>query len=77
MLSGDLLQEENHLIQQQILDEEGLTTLLCDVEVIMNDTPVTKISNDHGDLYLLTLNYLLLHRSKLFLPPGIFESNDC
>lgn len=32
------------LMQQQVLDEEGLTTLFC--EAIINDRPITKMSND-------------------------------
>lgn len=65
------------LMQQQTLDEEGLTTLFCEVEAIINDRPITKVSNVPGDLEPLTPNHLLLHKTKPFLPPGVFDPNDC
>ncbi len=60
------------ILHQQTLDEEGLQTLLCEIESIINDRPITKASNDPNDLEPLTLNHLLLLNTKPFIPPGYF-----
>ena len=65
------------LMHQQTLDEEGLNTLLCEVEAIVNDRPITKASNDPLDLEPLTPNHPLLLKTKPFLPPGTFSPDDC
>ncbi|XP_075888907.1 leucine-rich repeat and coiled-coil domain-containing protein 1-like [Nelusetta ayraudi] len=67
----------NALLHQQILDDEGLATLLCEVESIINDRPITKASNDPMDLEPLTPNHLLLLKTKPSLPPGVFSADDC
>lgn len=64
-------------MQQQRLDQEGLTMLFCEVEAIINDRPITTVSNDAGDLEPLTPNHLLLLKSKPFLLPGVFNPSDC
>lgn len=64
-------------MHQQMLDEEGLNTLLCEVEAIINDRPITNASNDPLDLVPLTLNHLLLLKTKPFVPPGTFSQDDC
>ena len=48
------------LIKKQVLDDEGLSTLMCEVEAIVNGRPITKLSDDPRDLEPLTPNYLLL-----------------
>ena len=65
------------LVLEQTLDEEGLTTLLCEVEAIINDRPITKATNDPLDLEPLTPNHLLLLKGKPFLPPGVFTIENC
>ena len=37
------------LTKEQILDDEGLATLLCEVESIVNGRPVTKVSDNRRD----------------------------
>ena len=64
------------LLKTQILDDEGLTTLMCDVELILNARPLTKVSDDSRDLNALTPNHLLLLKSNAVLPPGNFERSD-
>ncbi|KAK3748896.1 hypothetical protein QZH41_002885 [Actinostola sp. cb2023] len=66
----------NALLKEHILDDEGLSTLLCEVESIVDSRPITKTSNDPADLEPLTPNHLLLLRSELNPPPGIFSSDD-
>ena len=64
------------VLNQQVLDDEGLQTLLCEVEAILNDRPITKISDDPMDLEALTPNHLLLLKTKPILPPGLFVKED-
>ncbi|XP_068697188.1 uncharacterized protein [Montipora foliosa] len=64
------------LLKQQILDDEGLSTLMCEVESIVNGRPITKVSDDPKDLHALTPNHLLLLRAGNAIPPGIFSKND-
>ena len=60
----------NSVLHQQSVDDEGLQTFLCEVEAILNDRPITKISDDPHDLEPLTPNHILLMKGKPALPPG-------
>ena len=42
------------LTKEQVLDDEGLNTLMCEVEAIVNGRPITKLSDDPRDLEPLT-----------------------
>ena len=64
------------LLLSQVVEEEGLTTLLCEVESILNSRPLTPASDDPSDSEPLTPNHLLLLRSGPRLPPGTFSSSD-
>ena len=64
------------VLGQQILDDEGLQTLFCEVEAILNDRPLTKVSDDPNDLEALTPNHILLLKGKPIFPPGLFEKSD-
>lgn len=66
----------NATLRQQKLDEEGLHTLLCEAEAIINSRPITKASSDPDDLEALTPNHLLLLKTQPSLPPGLFDSRD-
>ncbi|KAL7880984.1 hypothetical protein SRHO_G00032380 [Serrasalmus rhombeus] len=66
----------NSTLQTQYLDEEGLQTVLCEVESILNSRPITQESTDPNDLEALTPNHLLLLKSNPCLPPGLFQKND-
>lgn len=52
------------VLHQQTLDDEGLHTFLCEVESILNDRPITKVSEDPNDLEPLTPNHLLEEKSN-------------
>lgn len=67
----------NGLMKEQTLDDEGLATLMCEVESIVNSRPITKSSDDPRDLEALTPNHLLLLRGCPNNAPGIFDSADC
>ncbi|XP_056603915.1 uncharacterized protein LOC130420572 [Triplophysa dalaica] len=66
----------NSVLSQQAPDDEGLTTLFCCVESIVNGRPITKLSDDPSDPLPLTPNHLLLLRSGPILPPGAFVKQD-
>lgn len=63
-------------VKEQLLDEEGLHTLLCEAEAIINSKPITKASSDLNDLEALTPNHLLLLKVKPEFPPGVFSKDD-
>ena len=65
------------LLKEQPLDDEGLTTLMCEAEAIINGRPLTKVSDDPRDPEALTPNHLLLLRSGPTLAPGVFSKEDC
>ena len=64
------------LLREQITDDESLSTLMCEVESIMNGRPITTISSDPRDQESLTPNHLLLLRSESSMPPGLFRKED-
>ncbi len=64
------------VLKQQELTEEGIHTLLCEVEAILNSRPLTTVSNDHRDLEPLTPNHILLLKSQPITPPGLFDKTD-
>ena len=57
-------------------DDEGLVTLLCEVESFMNGRPITTVSSDPQDQEPLTPNHLLLLRSESPMSPGLFRRED-
>ena len=66
----------NSVVRQQTLDDESLTTFMCEVENIINSRPLTAVSNDVKDLQPLTPNMLLCLKEEQSLPPGTEDSFD-
>lgn len=66
----------NSTFKVQNLDEEGLHTVICEIEAILNSRPITKASMDLNDLEALTPNHLLLLKTSPSLPPGLFQPAD-
>ena len=64
------------LLREETTDDEGLVTLLCEMESIMNGRPFTTVSSDPQDQEPLTPNHLLLLRSESPMPPGLFRRED-
>ncbi|KAI4889889.1 hypothetical protein NFI96_023911, partial [Prochilodus magdalenae] len=64
------------VVRQQSLDDEGLQTLLCEVESIINGRPITTNTDDPSDLEPLTPNHLLLLKTQPSIPPGVFVKDD-
>ena len=63
-------------LNQQVLTDEGLLTVMCTVENIVNSRPLTKVSSDPRDLNPTTPNHLLVPRTsqesgELFSDPDI------
>jgi len=64
------------LSKEQLVNDETLSTLLCEVERILNDRPLTSLSDHPDDPEPLTPNKLLLLRSNSCLPPDVFKRRD-
>ena len=64
------------LLQEQTTDDEGLATLMCEWESILNNRPLTVVSDDSRNLEPLTPNHLLLLKSDAPMPPGTFQRED-
>jgi hypothetical protein len=47
------------LLKEQVINDEGLHTLMCEVETLMNARPITKVSYDPKEFHSLTPNHLL------------------
>ena len=61
---------------EQTLDDEGISTLMCEVEAIVNGRPITKLSDDPRDMEPLTPNHLLLLRAGPTFPPATLSEQD-
>lgn len=68
----------NALLRKQPLSltDDMLSTLMCEVKNILNSRPLTAVSSDPNDLEALTPNHLLLMRSGVQFPPGLFNKSD-
>jgi hypothetical protein len=66
----------NAIMKEQVLDDEGINTLMCEVEAIVNGRPITKLSDDPRDMEPLTPNHLLLLRAGPTLPPATLSRQD-
>ena len=61
------------LLLEQTIDDEGSTTLVCEVEKILNSRPITVVSENSRDLEPLTPNHLLWLKSDTTMAPGVFQ----
>lgn len=52
------------MVGDRLLNDETLRTFLTEVEKIMNDRPLTRVSDDVNDLEALTPNHILLLRQN-------------
>ena len=64
------------LTKEQTLSDEGLLTLLCEIEAIINSRPLTVVSQDAQDVEALAPNHLLHLKGKPLLPPRISQETD-
>lgn len=65
------------LLEQTLrLYDEDLHTLMCEVEAVLNNRPISEVSSDPDDLEALTPNHLLLLNAGITFPPGLFSKED-
>lgn len=64
------------VVKEQVLDEEGLATLMCNVESIVNGRPITTVPDEVRDLEPLTPNHLLLLRASTPFLHDEFDRKD-
>ena len=64
------------ILDKARLTDEILSTVLCEVESIVNSRPITKVSNDVIDSAPLTPHHLLLLKGSPPPPPGTFHLVD-
>lgn len=64
------------MIGERLLNDESLRTFLTEVEKIMNDRPITRVSNDARDLEALTPSHILLLRRNAALAPEELNETD-
>ena len=64
------------IVREQLLNDESLLTLITEVEKILNDRPITYVSDDASDPEPLSPSKLLLLRDNSCLPYGIFDKKD-
>ena len=64
------------LLKGQTLTDELLTTLMAEVEGIINSRPLVPVTMDPEFDEPLTPNHLLLLRGNPNLPPGIFDQKE-
>jgi transposase InsO family protein len=57
-------------------NDEEFGTLMCEVEAILNNRPLTPVSDNPEDLEALTPNHLLLLNAGVTFPPGLFCKSD-
>ena len=66
----------NAILRNQILDDERLDTVFCEVEQVVNSRPLTHVSSNHKDENPLTPNHLLLLRGVPSVCTGPFTKDD-
>ena len=47
------------LLKEEVLEDEGLQMFFCEVELIINGRPLTKVFDDATEVAALTPNHLL------------------
>ena len=62
-------------VADRLLSDIELRTLLAEVEPIVNNRPITAVSDDPEDFSALTANHFLLQKATQ-LPPGVFVKED-
>ena len=63
------------IIQNKLFTEECLSTFLCEVESILNQRPLTPISDDVNDLKALTPSHFIIGSYENTVP-GVFHKQE-
>jgi len=64
------------MLKQKLVNDETLSTLLCELERILNDRPLTSLSDHSDDPEPLMPSKLLLLKSNSCLLPDVFKGHD-
>lgn len=64
------------VLKEQSINDKCLLTLMCEVESVLNNRPLTTVTDDPADPEPLTPNHLLLMKKQPVLPPGLFKKED-
>ena len=64
------------VINNQVLPEQTLHTVLVETEAIINSRPLVSVSDDLDDYEALTPNHFLIGRASPNSPPGQFEERE-
>ena len=64
------------VINNQVLPEQTLHTVLVETEAINNSRPLVSVSDDLDDYEALTPNHFLIGRASPISPPGQFEERE-
>ena len=66
----------NAVLGKHTVSDEVLTTVLAEVEFLLNGRPLTHVSMDPQDPEPITPNHFIHGGRCMNLPPGIFEKED-
>lgn len=64
------------VLKEQTINNKCIQTLLCEVESILNDRPLTTSTDDPSDFEAFTSYHLLLMKKQPILPLGLFKKED-
>ena len=64
------------MVEERLVDEKPRRTFLIEREKILNDRPITPVSNDPKDLKAMTPNHILLLRRNVSSSLDIFDELD-
>lgn len=76
-LVGSVKRALSAVLGNQVTTDEVLSTVLCEVENMVNSRPITHVTDDVRDLTALTPNHFLLGRGNSAASPGEFEHDMC
>ena len=63
------------VIQDCLFTDEALATLMCEFESILNQRPLTYVSDDVNDYEYLTPNHFLIDECSNFSPTEVSDKN--
>ena len=66
----------NAVVRNTVLSDEELSTILCEVEAVVNNRPITKVSDDTHDDGPLTPSHLLALGCTGTPPPSVSSGDD-
>ena len=64
------------VLGKNVVSEEALSTILTEVEGIVNARPIVAANDDPKDYEALTPMHFLVGRNHVALPPGDFDADD-